>query len=88
METIGAPRFFATHSATVRAVAFSPKERFIFASGGNDGNICIYHAGRAELLNMYPVINSGINRHVHAIRYTCDGRKVSLEITKVELLLP
>ncbi|KAH9403819.1 hypothetical protein TYRP_015011 [Tyrophagus putrescentiae] len=76
MESIGTPRFFTAHAATVRAVAFSPKDRFLFASGGNDGNICLYHAGRAELLNMFPVISSGMSRHVYALRYTCDGRKI------------
>lgn len=79
MESIGTPRFFATHSSTVRAVAFSPKDRFLFGSGGNDGNIGLYHAGRSELLNMFPVISSGVNRHVYALRFTCDGRKVKLQ---------
>ena len=76
MEQIGAARFFGSHSASVRAVAFCPTERYLFASGGNDGNVCLYHAGRAELLNIFTVITNGLNRHINAIRYTCDGKKV------------
>lgn len=87
MESIGTPRFFTAHAATVRAVAFSPKDRFLFASGGNDGNICLYHAGRTELLNMFPVISSGMSRHVYALRYTCDGRKVRERLTLVRSII-
>ena len=64
MEKLGQPRFFSSHSASVRSVAFSPTDRHLFCSVGNDGNVCIYHAGRAELLSIFPVINSGVNRHV------------------------
>lgn len=76
MEKLGQPRFFSSHSASVRSVAFSPTDRHLFCSVGNDGNVCIYHAGRAELLSIFPVINSGVNRHVSTARFTCDGKKI------------
>ena len=78
MEKIGTARFFNSHSAPVRCVAFNPAERYIFCSGGNDGNVCVYHAGRAELLNVHTVINSGVNRNINAVRFNCDGKKVSV----------
>ncbi|XP_075586132.1 uncharacterized protein LOC124490657 [Dermatophagoides farinae] len=70
-------RFFSTHNnSCVRSVAFNPKDRYLFCSGGNDGQIGIYHAGRAELLRTNSVISSGLNRCVSAVSFSSDGKKI------------
>ena len=82
-------RFFSTHNnSCVRSVAFNPKDRFIFCSGGNDGQIGLYHAGRAELLRTNSVISSSSsssssshhnNRCVSGVTFSSDGKKVILK---------
>ena len=81
MEKIGLPRFFSSHNSVVRSVSFNPCDRYLFCSGGNDGNICMFHAGRAELLNIYSVISVGINRYVSAVRFNSDGKKVNMDFS-------
>lgn len=69
-------RFLTAHKSSVRSVSFNPKERYIFCSAANDGQICIYHAGRGELLSTHPVISTGLNRFVSSVVFASDGKKV------------
>lgn len=49
MQIEGKPKFFRHHERDVRGIAFSPKDRYLFTSGGADGKINIYNAHNASI---------------------------------------
>lgn len=49
MQIEGKPKFLKHHDKDVRGIAFSPKDRYIFTSGGGDGKINIYNALNASV---------------------------------------
>lgn len=52
MQSEGKPKFLRYHSKVVKGVAFSPKDRHLFCSGGDDGKINIYNAHNASVHNL------------------------------------
>ncbi|XP_054165732.1 uncharacterized protein LOC128963253 [Oppia nitens] len=76
MESLGSARFLRHHSGSVRGVAFSPTDRYLFCSGAYDGNVCLYHALRCELIRSFHVTTMGLARNVNAVRFTNDGRRI------------
>ncbi|XP_074596164.1 uncharacterized protein LOC141851323 [Brevipalpus obovatus] len=79
MQSEGKPRFLQNHSKEVKGVAFSPKDRHLFCSGGNDGKINIYNAHDASVHNLllsFKLASPNTGRHITGIRFTPDGQKI------------
>ncbi|KAL0276874.1 UNVERIFIED_CONTAM: hypothetical protein PYX00_004345 [Menopon gallinae] len=76
MQQEGKPRFLKYHQQSVRGVAFSPMDRYLFCSGGYDGKINLYSALRLELLMCYQITTVTLARHVNAVRFTSDGLRI------------
>lgn len=64
------------HQGSVRGVAFSPTDRYLFCSGAYDGRVNLYSALRAELLMCYQITTSSLSRNVSAVRFNSDGTKI------------
>ena len=41
MQKEGNPRFLRHHDSSVKGVTFSPRDRFLFASGASDGKVSL-----------------------------------------------
>jgi len=52
MQNEGRPRFLKHHTSSVKGVSFSPKDRYLFTSGGSDGKINIYNAHQSSFHNL------------------------------------
>lgn len=76
MAKVRRAHHFHLPNSSARTVSFSPTSSYIFAAGGSDGNICLYHAGQLKLVKTCSVISSGLNRHIGTVKYNCDGSKV------------
>ncbi|UXI20871.1 hypothetical protein NH340_JMT06814 [Sarcoptes scabiei] len=72
----GSLSFISTDNHSVRNVAFSRSDRNLFCSGGNDGQICIYHTSRLSSLKSYSVLSAGVNRFISAVAFSSDGSKI------------
>ncbi|CAB4043102.1 uncharacterized protein LOC110044891 [Paramuricea clavata] len=64
------------HSGSVRGVAFSPVDRYLFCSGAYDGKVNIYSAKKCHLLGSYQITTLSLARNINAVRFTSDGQKV------------
>lgn len=87
MQKEGKPRFLKHHHGGVRGVAFSPKDRYVFCSGGCDGRINLYSALHAELTQSYQVHTMTLARHVNAVRFTSDGSRILAATTARRLIV-
>lgn len=76
MQTQGTPRFLKFHQGSVRGVAFSPTDRYLFCSGAYDGRVNLYSALRSELLMSYQITTMSLARNVNAVRFNSDGTKI------------
>ncbi|KAK7601790.1 hypothetical protein V9T40_009231 [Parthenolecanium corni] len=76
MQEEGNVKFLKYHQGSVRGVAFSPRDRYLFCSGGNDGKVNLYTALRTELLMSYQITTMTITRNINAVRFTNDGSKI------------
>ncbi|XP_050533573.1 uncharacterized protein LOC126901257 [Daktulosphaira vitifoliae] len=76
MQKEGKPRFLKHHSNSVRGVAFSPRDRYLFCSGGYDGKVNLYSSLRMELLMSYSITTMAIAKNVNAVRFTSDGSRI------------
>jgi len=76
MQQEGKPRFLKFHQGSVRGVAFSPKDRYLFCSGAYDGKVNLYSALRMELLMCYQITTMTLARNVNAVRFTSDGSRI------------
>lgn len=76
MQKEGTPRFLRYHQGSVRGVAFSPKDRYLFCSGAYDGTVNLYSAFRTELLMCYQITTMNLARNVNAVRFTSDGCRI------------
>ncbi|KAL7291518.1 guanine nucleotide-binding protein subunit beta-like protein A [Trichogramma pretiosum] len=76
MQQEGKPRFLKFHQGSVRGVAFSPRDRYLFCSGGCDGKVNLYSALRMELLMCYQITPITHVKNVNAVRFTSDGSRV------------
>lgn len=76
MQQEGKPKFLKFHQQSVRGVAFSPRDRYLFCSGGYDGKVNLYSALRLELLLCYQITTMTLARHVSAVRFTSDGSRI------------
>ncbi|KAK6635050.1 hypothetical protein RUM44_000299 [Polyplax serrata] len=76
MQQEGKPRFLKYHQQSVRGVAFSPRDRYLFCSGGYDGKVNLYSAMRLDLLMCYQITTMTLARHVNAVRFTSDGSRI------------
>ncbi len=81
MECLGSARFLRHHNGSVRGVAYSPTDRYLFCSGAYDGNVCLYHALRCELLKSFCVTSMGLAKNINAVRFTNDGQRVCSSIS-------
>ncbi|KAE9532922.1 hypothetical protein AGLY_009350 [Aphis glycines] len=85
MQKEGKPRFLKHHSNSVRGVAFSPRDRYLFCSGAYDGKVNLYSSLRMELLMSYSITTMAVAKNVNAVRFTSDGsRTVFLIVTNSE----
>ncbi|KAK3919579.1 Autophagy-related protein 16 [Frankliniella fusca] len=76
MQQEGKPRFLKFHQGSVRGVAFSPRDRYLFCSGAYDGKVNLYSALRMELLMCYQITTMTLARNVNAVRFTSDGSRI------------
>lgn len=76
MQHEGKPQFIKAHTGTVRGIAFSPRDRYIFCSGGIDGKICIYNALQAQLLIYNRIQSPHAMRNVNAVKFNADGTRI------------
>ncbi|XP_043274005.1 POC1 centriolar protein homolog [Venturia canescens] len=76
MQQEGTPKFLKCHQGSVRGVAFSPRDRYLFCSGGYDGKVNFYSALRTEFLMCYEVTPLTQAKNVNAVRFTSDGSRV------------
>lgn len=76
MQKEGVAKFLKYHQGSVRGVAFSPTDRYLFCSGAYDGRVNLYSALRAELLMCYQITTSSLSRNVSAVRFNSDGTKI------------
>ncbi|CAB3368969.1 uncharacterized protein LOC135934438 [Cloeon dipterum] len=76
MQQEGTPKFLKYHQGSVRGVAFSPKDRYLFCSGAYDGRLILYSALRAEMLVTYQITTLTLARNINAVRFTSDGSKI------------
>ncbi|XP_071444368.1 uncharacterized protein [Hetaerina americana] len=76
MQQEGKPRFLKYHQGSVRGVAFSPRDRYLFCSGAYDGKVNLYSALRMELLMCYQITTMTLARNVNAVRFTSDGSRI------------
>ncbi|XP_034935657.1 uncharacterized protein [Chelonus insularis] len=78
MQQEGSPKFLKYHQGSVRSVAFSPRDRYLFCSGGYDGKIIFYSALRMESVLCYQITPHYITqaKNVNAVRFTSDGSRV------------
>ncbi|XP_058799554.1 uncharacterized protein LOC131669018 isoform X1 [Phymastichus coffea] len=76
MQQEGTPKFLKFHQGSVRGVAFSPRDRYLFCSGGYDGKVNLYSALRMELLRCYQITPMTQVKNVNAVRFTSDGSRV------------
>ncbi|XP_051167339.1 uncharacterized protein LOC127285391 [Leptopilina boulardi] len=76
MQQEGTPKFLKFHQGRVRGVAFSPRDRYLFCSGGYDGKVNLYSALRMELLTCYQITAMTQTQNVNAVRFTSDGSRV------------
>ncbi|XP_064485880.1 uncharacterized protein LOC135398401 isoform X1 [Ornithodoros turicata] len=76
MQREGSPVFLRYHQGSVRAVAFSPRDRYLFCSGAYDGKVNLYSAQQMELLMCYQITAMGLARNVNAVRFTSDGSRI------------
>lgn len=89
MNVQGTPKFLKTHSGVVKGVAFSPKDRYLFCSGGYDGRVNLYSASGItstyELLISYQITTMGLARNINGVRFTSDGRRILAATTAKRL---
>ncbi|RWS01529.1 hypothetical protein B4U79_12775, partial [Dinothrombium tinctorium] len=88
MQSEGSPRFLRHHSSTVKGVAFSPKDRYLFASGGSEGKVNLYSCSNSlshQLIISYHLTNSNIARNINGLRFTSDGRRILCATTSRRL---
>ncbi|XP_015602283.1 uncharacterized protein LOC107271143 isoform X2 [Cephus cinctus] len=76
MQQEGTPRFLKFHQGSVRGVAFSPRDRYLFCSGGYDGKVNLYSALRMEWLLDYQIELMPQMNNVNAVRFTSDGSRI------------
>lgn len=76
MQQEGKPKFLKFHQGSVRGVAFSPRDRYLFCSGAYDGKVNLYSALRMELLMCYQITTLTLARNVNAVRFTSDGSRI------------
>ncbi|XP_077496081.1 uncharacterized protein LOC144106982 isoform X2 [Amblyomma americanum] len=76
MQKEGSPVFLRYHQGSVRAVSFSPRDRYLFCSGAYDGKVNLYTAQHMELLMCYQVASVGMTRNINAVRFTSDGSRI------------
>lgn len=65
MQKEGTPRFLRHHSQPVKGVAFSPRDRYLFASGGADGKVSL------NMIDLSVVFAILINGSISFDRLTC-----------------
>ncbi|XP_046408299.1 uncharacterized protein LOC124172844 [Ischnura elegans] len=85
MQQEGTPRFLKYHQGSVRGVAFSPRDRYLFCSGAYDGKVNLYSALRMELLMCYQITTMTLARNVNAVRFTSDGSRILAATTSRRL---
>uniref|UniRef100_A0A1B6G5C8 Uncharacterized protein n=1 Tax=Cuerna arida TaxID=1464854 RepID=A0A1B6G5C8_9HEMI len=76
MQQEDKPKFLKFHQGSVRSVAFSPRDRYLFCSGAYDGKVNLYSALRMELLMCYQITTMTLARNVNAVRFTSDGSRI------------
>uniref|UniRef100_A0A023G8I9 Putative wd40 domain protein n=1 Tax=Amblyomma triste TaxID=251400 RepID=A0A023G8I9_AMBTT len=76
MQKQGSPFFLRYHQGSVRAVSFSPRDRYLFCSGAYDGKVNLYTAQHMELLMCYQVSSVAMVRNINAVRFTSDGSRI------------
>ncbi|GAB6026928.1 hypothetical protein CHUAL_013571 [Chamberlinius hualienensis] len=77
MQKEGKATFLKFHSGSVRGVAFSPADRYLFCSGASDGRVNLYSALKTELLMCYQVgTGSHQSRVVSGVKFNSDGSKI------------
>ncbi|KAF8785909.1 uncharacterized protein LOC129959462 isoform X2 [Argiope bruennichi] len=81
MQQEGTVKFLKFHQGSVRGVAFSPRDRYLFCSGAYDGKVNLYSAQRTELLMCYQISTLGNTRNVNAVRFTSDGSRILASTT-------
>lgn len=76
MEVENSLEFLYFHSGSVRGVAFSPVDRYLFCSGAYDGKVNLYSAKKCHLLGSYQITTLSLARNINAVRFTPDGQKI------------
>lgn len=91
MQQEGTARFLRHHTNAVKGVAFSPTDRYMFASGGHDGKVNLYTAGSTsayELLVSYPLNPTQASpRNINGVRFTSDGSRLLAVTTAKKLVV-
>lgn len=88
MQVEGTPKFLRHHTSAVKGVAFSPKDRYLFVSGGNEGKVNLYSCSNSlshQLLISYQLTNANVSRNINGIRFTSDGRRILCATTSRRL---
>ncbi|XP_012265167.1 uncharacterized protein LOC105691339 isoform X1 [Athalia rosae] len=87
MQQQGTPKFLKYHQSSVRSVAFSPRDRYLFCSGGYDGKVNLYSALRMEFLMCYQITRMTLAKNVNAVRFTSDGSRILAATTARRLVV-
>ncbi|XP_015512493.1 uncharacterized protein [Neodiprion pinetum] len=87
MQQQGTPKFLKFHQSSVRSVAFSPRDRYLFCSGGYDGKVNLYSALRMELLMCYQITRMTLAKNINAVRFTSDGSRILAATTARRLVV-
>lgn len=85
MQKEGNVKFLKFHQGSVRGVAFSPTDRYLFCSGACDGRVNLYSALKAELLMCYQISSGNQSRNVNGVRFNSDGSKIFATTTAKRL---
>lgn len=88
MQGEGKPMFLRHHSKEVKGVVFSPTDRYLFTSGGNDGKINIYRAhnrGFHKHEMSFKLASPTTGRTITGLKFTPDGTKILASSTSHRL---
>lgn len=76
MQHEGTPQFIHAHAGIVKGVAFSPKERYVFCSGGTDGKVNVYNALQGQHTMSTKITSPHAMKNINAVKFNSDGSRI------------
>lgn len=76
MQQPGKPQFIHAHTGIVKGVAFSPKHRYIFCSGGTDGKVNVYNALQGQHMMSSRITSPHAMKNINAVKFNADGSRI------------